>query len=85
MAGALGNGTGKWQLAVRSDNAIDVMSLIQNRTGHLTNLSSAAERSALAFYQERLSWPVVQTLCVSCHGAGGVAEGTGLVFAAAEG
>ena len=84
VAGALGNGTGKWQLAVRSDNAIDVMSLIQNRTGHLTNLSSAAERSAAAFYQERLSRPVVQTLCVSCHRAGGLAEGTGLVFAAAE-
>ena len=84
VAGALDDGTGKWQLAVRSTEAIDVMSVIQNRTGHVTNLSSAAERSAAALYQDRLSRQVVQTLCVSCHSAGGVAEGTGLVFVAAQ-
>ena len=84
VAGALGDGAGKWQLTVQSAAAIDVASLIQNRTGHLTNLSSAPERSAAAFYQDRLSMQVVQSRCINCHIAGGVAEGTRLVFAAAQ-
>ena len=84
VAGALGDGAGKWQLTVQSAAAIDVASLIQNRTGHLTNLSSEPERSAAAFYQDRLSMQVVQSRCINCHIAGGVAEGTRLVFAAAQ-
>ena len=81
VAGALGDGTGKWQLAVRSTSAVDVMSLIQNRTGHLTNLSTADERSAVAFFEERLFRQVVQSRCIACHATGGRAAGTRLVFA----
>ena len=38
--GALGAGSGKWRLAVRASEPITVMSLLENPTGHLTNLSS---------------------------------------------
>ena len=41
------------QLAVRATSAIDVMSLIQNRTGHLTNLSTTPRPSPAAFFQDR--------------------------------
>ena len=39
--GALGDGTGKWRLAVASDVPVGVMSLLQSPGGHLTNLSTA--------------------------------------------
>ena len=42
--GALGDGVGKWRLAVSSDRPISVMSLLSSRTGHLTNLSTAPLR-----------------------------------------
>ena len=38
--GKLGDGTGKWRLRVTSDVPIDVMSLLESPTGHLTNLST---------------------------------------------
>ena len=38
--GAFGVGSGKWRLAVRATAPITVMSLLENPTGHLTNLSS---------------------------------------------
>ena len=41
FSGALGDGAGKWQLEVESDQPIDVMSLLESPTGHLTNLSTA--------------------------------------------
>ena len=41
LAGALGDGTGKWRLSVASDQPLAVMSLIQGPGGHLTNLSTA--------------------------------------------
>ena len=41
-AGALGTGAGKWQLLVRSDADIEVMSLLSSPTDHLTNLSTAS-------------------------------------------
>ena len=41
FTGSLGDGVGKWQLLVRSDAALDVMSLLESPTGHLTNLSTA--------------------------------------------
>ena len=41
LTGALGDGSGKWQLNVRSDVSVIVMSLLENPTGHLTNLSTA--------------------------------------------
>ena len=40
MSGALGDGTGKWQLTVRSNVPVKVMSVLENPTGHLTNLST---------------------------------------------
>ena len=43
--GALGDGRGKWRLAVESDQPLAVMSLLQSPTGHLTNLSTAPPAS----------------------------------------
>lgn len=44
LAGALGDGAGKWRLAVDSDRPISAMSLLASPTGHLTNLSTAPMR-----------------------------------------
>lgn len=41
FTGALGDGVGKWQLRVRSDAPLEVMSLLESPTGHLTNLSTS--------------------------------------------
>ena len=41
-SGRLGDGKGKWRLAVTSDKSIQVMSLLSSPTGHLVNLSTAA-------------------------------------------
>ena len=38
--GRLGDGSGKWQLFITSERPIEVMSLLTNPTGNLTNLSS---------------------------------------------
>ena len=43
--GALGPGTGKWQLMVTADHPVLVMSLLMSPTGHLTNLSTAPYRT----------------------------------------
>ena len=40
LDGSLGDGVGRWQLSVRSDQAIMAMSLLATPTGHLTNLST---------------------------------------------
>ena len=42
LDGALGDGAGKWRLAVTSVRPIVVMSLLSSPTGHLTNLSSVS-------------------------------------------
>ena len=39
LSGRLGDGAGKWQLIVTSDAPIQVMGLMETRSGHLTNLS----------------------------------------------
>ena len=39
--GALGDGVGKWRLAIASDVPVSVMSLLRSAGGHLTNLSTA--------------------------------------------
>lgn len=44
LAGALGDGAGKWRLTVQSDQPISVMSVLTSPTGHLTNLSTAPMR-----------------------------------------
>ena len=41
LRGALGDGEGKWRLAIDSDVPILVMSLLQSPSGHMTNLSAA--------------------------------------------
>ena len=42
--GRLGDGRGKWRLTVTSSQPVLVMGLLDNPTGHLTNLSSAGGR-----------------------------------------
>ena len=42
VEGALGDGAGKWRLAVTADGPLAVMSLLSSPSGHLTNLSAAA-------------------------------------------
>ena len=49
LAGALGDGTGKWRLSVASDQPLAVMSLMQGPGGHLTNLSTAPPGHLPAF------------------------------------
>ncbi|MDE0661591.1 MAG: hypothetical protein OXI79_18290 [Gammaproteobacteria bacterium] len=50
FAGMLGNGAGKWQLIIRSDQPLVAMSLLESPTGHLTNLSAVpVDRSAKVF------------------------------------
>ena len=39
LTGGLGPGSGKWRLSVSADRPIQVMSLLELPTGHLTNLS----------------------------------------------
>ena len=39
IRGRFGDGTGRWRLTVSSDQPLQVMSLMQSATGHLTNLS----------------------------------------------
>lgn len=46
LGGALGDGHGKWQLAVESDRELAVMSLLSSPTGHLTNLSTAPRNNS---------------------------------------
>ena len=43
LSAALGNGAGKWRLAVTADEPLLVASLLQSPTGHLTNLSSVPD------------------------------------------
>ena len=41
LSGRLGDGVGKWQLFVSSDDSIEVTSLLESPTGHLANLSTS--------------------------------------------
>ena len=41
LAGALGDGVGKWRLRVEATGDLRVMSLMESPTGHLSNLSTA--------------------------------------------
>ena len=44
LDGSLGDGAGKWRLAVRSDRAVTAMNLMSSPTGHLANLSRTPRR-----------------------------------------
>ncbi len=87
VGGALGDGAGKWRLAVASDRPVRAMSLLRSPTGHLANLSTApngaAGGTAAEFFAARVS-PVVQAKCVNCHVEGGVSGSTRLVFVRSE-
>ena len=80
LAGALGEGAGKWRLTVQADRPVRVASLLASPTGHLTNLSSAADRSASTFFATRIVEPVVEAKCINCHISGGFAQNTRLIF-----
>ena len=43
LDGALGDGSGKWRLAVAADGDLRVMSLMESPSGHLSNLSTAPD------------------------------------------
>ena len=87
VGGALGDGAGKWRLAVASDRPIGTMSLLRSPTRHLANLSTApggaGGETATEFFAARVS-PVVQSKCVNCHVEGGVSGNTRLVFVRSE-
>ena len=85
--GALGDGAGKWRLAIDADRPVLAMSLLSSPTGHLTNLSTAPERGAgppesSAEAYEALVAPVVGSKCINCHVEGGESGHTRLVFVA---
>ena len=91
FTGALGTGTGKWQLEVEANPAIRTMSLLASPTGHLTNLSTAAPfaapvpvETAADVFATSVSAPIVQGQCVNCHVAGGRSGHTRLVFVPAS-
>ncbi len=46
LRGRLGDGAGKWRLAVATDRPLWVMSLLESPTGHLANLSTVPAASA---------------------------------------
>ena len=81
----LGDGRGKWQLIVESEQPIIAMSLLATPTGHLTNLSTAPGGAVLPdtaadVFAESVSAPVVQGVCIGCHTEGGRSGHTRLVF-----
>ncbi|MDE0420899.1 MAG: DUF1588 domain-containing protein [Gammaproteobacteria bacterium] len=84
IEGHLGDGVGKWQLNVRSEQPIMVMSLLSSPTGHLTNLSTAPGRGAGAtateVFEALVAAPVLEAKCVNCHVEGGASGTTRLVF-----
>lgn len=53
LLGSLGDGEDKWQLFVSSDLPIHVMSLLENTTGQVTNLSAPAAHRVFSAVPER--------------------------------
>ena len=88
FAGAIGNGSGKWQLNVSSSEPIMVMSLMEStRTNQLTNLSTAPMtefETAREVFDADISQPIVQSKCIMCHVEGGTSGHTPLVFVSSE-
>ena len=91
LDGALGDGSGKWQLLIESDRPVLAMSLLRSPTGHLTNLSTAPARGAQGgavqepqsveeVFRQLISGPIVQSKCITCHVEGGASGNTRLVF-----
>ena len=57
--GSLGDGAGKWRLTVTASRAIEVMSLLQTRTGHLSNVSTEPDRPLASLAQNTYTLPLV--------------------------
>ena len=57
LAGALGDGAGKWRLMVTSDQPLAVMSLLASAAGRLTNLSSVPVRAEAGVHRLALLPP----------------------------
>ena len=82
----LGDGRGKWQLDVVSEQPIIALSLLATPTGHLTNLSTVPGGGAVFpdtaedVFVEAVSEAVVQGVCIGCHTEGGRSGHTRLVF-----
>ena len=89
VEGALGDGTGKWRLAVASDHPVIVMSLLASPTGHLANVSTAGSRhgpqTAEQVFSEFIAGPIVQDRCANCHVENGQSGQTRLVFEKGDG
>ena len=83
LAGALGDGVGKWRLAIAANQPITAMSLLDSPTGPLTNLSATSRKTAAELFRAEVAAPVVAERCVGCHAAGGAAAATRLVFSPA--
>ena len=63
LTGSLGDGTGKWRLAVTSEQDIVAMSLLANLgTGHLTNLSTEAPAPVDGVYEVLLFPPAASDM-----------------------
>ena len=55
VEGSLGDGDGKWQLIVESEQPLLAMSLLESPTGHLTNLSTATRGAVAESFRDRLA------------------------------
>ena len=67
IAGALGDGHGKWRLAVVADEPIQAMSLLESPTGDIANLSTRPASSASIPY-----FPAASALPANAAGVAGV-------------
>ncbi len=89
VEGALGDGAGKWRLAVASDHPVIVMGLLASPTGHLANVSTAGSRheaqTAEQVFSEFIAGPIVQAKCANCHVENGLSGHTRLVFEKGDG
>lgn len=91
FTGELGDGKGKWRLTVVATHEISVLSVLRSPSGHLSNLSGAADRHiaelARGEFDDSVSAPIVQGKCVNCHVRGGTADrgGAHLIFRSGSG
>ena len=60
LSGSLGDGAGKWRLAVEADVPIQVMSLLATPTGHLTNLSTDPSGGAAVAVDDKPPAPTIK-------------------------
>ena len=78
LTGRIGDGKGKWQLLVTADGTIEVMSLLQSPTGHLSNLSTTSPADfVIAASGSRVVRPLHT---ISLNVPGGLGESDYLVF-----